>query len=189
MTEKQATLEFFDLKGVIESLAIGNVSFRRVDRPDFALATEILSGDRVIGFAGQLATTRAAEIDVPGSVFLAELQADPLLEGQKSAKVFREIERFPAVTRDIAMIVPDKLTHAEIVRKIEELREPLLESVELFDLFEDRDEPAPGASGKSLAYRLTYRDKNRTLTNEEVTVAHTKIRERLKRELSVTLRE
>jgi len=87
------------------------------------------------------------------------------------------------------MIVPEKVSHAEVLRAIEEPREPLLESVQLFDLFEDRDEPAPGASGKSLAYRLTYRDKNRTLTNEEVTVAHAKIRERLKSELSVTLRE
>jgi phenylalanyl-tRNA synthetase beta chain len=182
-------LDFFDLKGVIEALAIGNVSFRRVERPDFALATEILFGDRVIGFAGQLATARAAEIGVPSSVFFAELQVDPLLEGQKSAKAFREIERFPAVTRDIAMIVPEKLTHAEILRTIGEPREPLLESVELFDLFEGQEGTASGASGKSLAYRLTYRDKNRTLTNEEVTAAHARIRERLKRELGVTLRE
>jgi len=117
------------------------------------------------------------------------LHADLALEAQKSAKTFREIERFPAITRDIAMIVPEKLTHAEILRTIEEPREPLLKSVELFDLFEGQRGLAPGVSGKSLAYRLTYRDKNRTLTNEEVTVAHAKIRERLKREFGVTLRE
>jgi phenylalanyl-tRNA synthetase beta chain len=72
---------------------------------------------------------------------------------------------------------------------IEQPTEPLLESVQLFDLFEIREGAAPTASGKSLAYRLTYRAKNRTLTNEEVTAAHAKIRERLKRELGVTLRE
>jgi phenylalanyl-tRNA synthetase beta chain len=87
------------------------------------------------------------------------------------------------------MIVPEKLTHAEILRTIEEPREALLESVQLFDLFEGRREPTAGTSRKSLAYRLTYRDKNRTLTNEEVIVVHAKIRERLKRELGVTLRE
>ena len=65
----------------------------------------------------------------------------------------------------------------------------MLESVQLFDLFEAVERTAPTASGKSLAYRLTYRAKNRTLTNEEVTAAHAKIRERLKRELGVTLRE
>ena len=87
------------------------------------------------------------------------------------------------------MIVPEKLAHAEIVRVVEETSEPLLETVELFDLFEISEETAPTVSGKSLAYRLTYRAKNRTLTNEEVTAAHAKIRERLKRELGVTLRE
>jgi len=65
----------------------------------------------------------------------------------------------------------------------------LLEAVQLFDLFEIGEGTATANSGKSLAYRLTYRAKNRTLTNEEVTAAHAKIRERLKRELGVTLRE
>ena len=87
------------------------------------------------------------------------------------------------------MIVPEKLTHAEILRGIEEPAEPLLESVQLFDLFTTKEGADPTGSGKSLAYRLTYRAKNRTLTNEEVTAAHAKIRERLKRELGVTLRE
>jgi phenylalanyl-tRNA synthetase beta chain len=87
------------------------------------------------------------------------------------------------------MIVPEKLTHVEILRAIEDPAEPLLETVQLFDLFEVSEGTVPPASGKSLAYRLTYRAKNRTLTNEEVNVAHAKIREKLKRELGVTLRE
>jgi phenylalanyl-tRNA synthetase beta chain len=188
-TQTKRTLDFFDLKGAIESLPIKSLSFRRSEDRNFALATEILSEDRVIGVGGQLSALCTPELETPGSVLFAELQADLVLEEQKSAKTFREIERFPAVTRDIAMIVPEKMSHAEVLRAIEEPREPLLESVQLFDLFESQDGIAPGTFGKSLAYRLTYRDKNRTLTNEEVTVAHAKIRERLKRELSVTLRE
>jgi len=187
--QTKRTLDFFDLKGAVEALTVGKISFCRSDHRDFALATEIQSDHRVIGFAGQLSAVRAAEIDVPGSVFFAELQADLMLEGQESARAFRDIERFPAVTRDIAMIVPKKLTHAEILRTIEQSAEPLLESVQLFDLFETREEVAPGPARKSLAYTLTYRDKNRTLTNEEVTEVHARIRERLKRELGVTLRE
>jgi phenylalanyl-tRNA synthetase beta chain len=188
LSEKQ-TLEFFDLKGIIESLPIKNLSFRPSERRDFALATEILSNGRVIGFMGALSAVHAAEMDVPGSVFFAELDADLVIEGEKSAKTFREIEKFPAVTRDIAMIVPEKMTHAKILRTIQEPKDPLLESVQLFDVFETQEGVGSGPVGKSLAYRLTYRDKNRTLTNEEVTVAHARIRERLQRELGVTLRE
>ena len=123
------------------------------------------------------------------SVLVAELNADLLLDKRTSANKFRELDRYPAITRDIAMIVPGKLTHAEILRGIEEPAEPLLESVQLFDLFTTKEEADPTGSRKSLAYRLTYRAKNRTLTNEEVNAAHAKIRERLKRELGVTLRE
>jgi phenylalanyl-tRNA synthetase beta chain len=87
------------------------------------------------------------------------------------------------------MIVPEKISHAEILRVIQEPKEPLLESVELFDLFAGERAAGLGPERKSLAYRLTYRDKNRTLTNEEVTAVHAKIRERLQRKLGVELRE
>ncbi len=87
------------------------------------------------------------------------------------------------------MIVPETLSHAEIIATIEGAREPLLATVELFDLFSGNEAENIGAGRKSLAYTLTYRDKNRTLTNDEVSVAHDRIRERLKSELGVELRE
>src|SRR5438093_894692 len=175
-------LDFFDLKGAIESLALPAISFRRGDHPDLSLATEISSNERAIGFGGQL---REGRIDAAGAVFVAELDVDLVLRGAELRKTFREIEKFPAITRDIAMIVPDEISHEKILRTIAEPREPLLERVDLFDLFAEQF----GAARKSLAYRLTYRDRSRTLTNEEVTEVHARIRERLKRELGVTLRE
>src|SRR5260370_4914757 len=179
------SLDLFDLKGALESV-VPNVSFRSGKFPDFALAVEAWSGNQRVGFGGQLLADKSS---ASSSVLVAELNADLLLHKGGSAKKFRELDRYPSITRDIAMIVPEKLTHAEILRGVEEPAEPLLETVQLFDLFEGTEGTAPSASGKSLAYRLTYRAKNRTLTNEEVTAAHAKIRERLKRELGVTLRE
>jgi phenylalanyl-tRNA synthetase beta chain len=61
--------------------------------------------------------------------------------------------------------------------------------VELFDLFTEKVAESPGETRKSLAYSLTYRDKNRTLTNDEVSAAHARIRERLKSEIRAELRE
>jgi phenylalanyl-tRNA synthetase beta chain len=187
--QMKRSLDFFDLKGAIESLPIGRLSFRRSEHRDSALASEVLSDDRVIGFARQLSAARASEIGAPGAIVVAELQVDFVLERWESAKTFRDIERFPAVTRDIAMLVPKKLTHAEILRVIENPQEPLLESVQLFDVFEGQEAADHVRAEKSLAYTLTYRDRNRTLTNEEVTEVHARIRERLQRELGVTLRE
>ena len=179
------SLDLFDLKGALESV-VRNVSFRAGKVPNFALAFEAWSGDQRVGFGGQLLADKSS---ASSSVLVAELNADLLLHKGGLAKKFRELDRYPSITRDIAMIVPEKLTHAEILRVIENASEPLLESVQLFDRFTTKEGAAPTDSGKSLAYRLTYRAKNRTLTNEEVTAAHAKIRERLKRELGVTLRE
>jgi phenylalanyl-tRNA synthetase beta chain len=184
-SQTRHTLDLFDLKGALESV-VPNVSFRPGKFPDFALALEVWSGDQRVGFGGQLL---ARQSGASSSVLVAELNADLLLDKYGSARKFRDLDRYPSITRDIAMIVPEKLTHAEILRVIQEPTEALLEAVQLFDLFEITEGTAPPTSGKSLAYRLTYRAKNRTLTNEEVTAAHAKIRERLKRELGVTLRE
>ncbi len=87
------------------------------------------------------------------------------------------------------MIVPEALTHEEIINEISRANESLLENIEFFDVFTGQEAAHLGLGKKSLAYTLTYRDKNRTLTNEEVTEVHARIRERLKRELGVTLRE
>jgi phenylalanyl-tRNA synthetase beta chain len=184
-SQARRSLDLFDLKGALECV-IPNLSFRPGQFPDFALAVDICSADERIGFGGQFVASKSG---APGPVLVAEVNADLFLDRGASAKKFRELGRYPAITRDIAMIVPKKLTHAEILHGIEEPAEPLLESIQLFDLFEGTEGTAPPASGKSLAYRLTYRAKNRTLTNEEVTAAHAKIRERVKRELGVTLRE
>ena len=183
-SQTRRPFDMFDLKGVLESV-VPDLSFRPEQAGDLALSVEICCGQVRIGSGGQLMANKSS---ASGSVVLAELDVDRLPTAG-SARKFRELARYPAITRDIAVIVPQTLTHAEILRVIQEPIEPLLEAVQLFDLFEMTEGATPVGSGKSLAYRLTYRAKNRTLTNEEVTAAHAKIRDRLKRELGVTLRE
>jgi len=103
---------------------------------------------------------------------------------------FAQFSRYPAIRRDIAMIVPDEMSYEKILGTIWDAKEPLLESVSFFDRYTGPEaERRFGAGKKSMAYALTYRDKTRTLTNEEITVVHAKIRERLQRELGVELRE
>src|SRR5215471_4386356 len=173
-------LDLFDLRGALD-VVVPNLSFRSGKFPDLALPVDVYSGDRMIGFGGQLSS---AKTSAPGPVFVAELHADLLLREEAQRK-FSELEKFPSITRDIALIVSEETPHEKISRTIREPREPLLESVELFDLFTEK----VGGAKKSLAYRLTYRDRSRTLTNEEVNAAHAKIRERLRNDLSAELRE
>jgi phenylalanyl-tRNA synthetase beta chain len=181
-------LDLFDLKGVIETIGIEDLSFRRSERSGFSVSVDVLSGSTAIGFLGQLAAAHAEAADTGAPILLAEVEMRGGSGAERRLR-FREIEKFPFVTRDIAMIVPEKLSHAEIMAAIEGAREPLLATIALFDLFSGKEAASLGAGKKSLAYTLTYRDKTRTLTNDEITVVHAKIRERLQRELGVELRE
>jgi phenylalanyl-tRNA synthetase beta chain len=185
----RSRLDFFDLKGAVESVYPEKLAFRRGRHPNLSIAADIYAGNHLIGVAGQLSTS-SLKMNAPGGVFVAEISQDPSIESSGSTATFREFGRFPEVTRDIAMIVPDALTHEQISDAIFEPTEPLLERVFFFDRVVGTEaEQLFGRGKKSVAYRLTYRAKNRTLTNEEVTAAHARIRERIKRELGVTLRE
>jgi phenylalanyl-tRNA synthetase beta chain len=176
-------LDLFDLKGALRATGLGEVALRRSENEEFALATDILLDGKKCGVAGQL----AAEDSPAGSpAFVAEID----LPGEFSAaQKFRELQRFPSMSRDVALIGPETLSHGEILATIRGAEEPLLASVELFDLFSGKEAETLGSGRKSLAYSLTYLAKNRTLTSEEVNAAHDRIRARLKSELGVELRE
>ncbi len=180
-------LDFFDLKGALDALHIPQLKFRRAENPAYALAAEILHSEKTIGFVAQLNSAHATEIGASVPVFVAQMELESLLPSDDGEKNFAEIERYPSITRDIAMMIPEKLSHTEIMQTIFSAKEPLLSEVQLFDIFQDKNAIDVGL--KSMAYTLTYRDKNRTLTNDEVTVVHGRIREKLRSELGAELRE
>ncbi|MEO8438709.1 MAG: phenylalanine--tRNA ligase subunit beta [Spartobacteria bacterium] len=180
-------LDLYDLKGALEAIGLEEVTLCRVERAEFALATEVFFAGERRGIAGQLNSAQTAL--GTGAVFVAEIDLPNEFKSTSAARKFRELQRFPAVSRDIALLAPESLSHEEIMAAIGSAREPLLAGVELFDLFSGKGAELLGAGRKSLAYSLTYLDKNRTLTSDEVSVAHDRIRERLKSELDVELRE
>jgi phenylalanyl-tRNA synthetase beta chain len=182
--------DFYDLKGAIE-LSRSDLSFRRRQQDDnFALAVEVTAGNQLIGLAGRLSNSLAFKIDAAGGVFVAEVSLDFPISGLGSRATFREFGKFPAVERDIAMLVPEDLTHEKILEIISTDWPPFLERVAFFDRVVGKEaEELFGPGKKSVAYRLTYRDQSRTLTSEEVSAVHAKIRERLQRDLGAELRE
>ena len=183
------SLDLFDLKGALDALGLGEIALRRVENADFALATEVLIGDKTQGNAGQLSTAQSAGVAGSLAVLVAEITLPNEYEAGSGTKKFRDLQRFPSISRDIALLAPGRMSHEEILRAMENAREPLLARIELFDLFAGKGAENLGAGRKSLAYSLTYSDKNRTLTSDEVSAAHDRIRERLKRDLGVELRE
>jgi phenylalanyl-tRNA synthetase beta chain len=182
--------DIFTLKGIVSAALEAETTFERTDHPALPLASHIVVNGEIVGLAGQVAPAEARALDAPAPIVFAEVDLSALGKVEKSrSKHYRDIPRYPAITRDIAVLAPLKLDHAEIVDVVHGAREPLLVSVELFDVFYDPHGKKLPADKKSLAYSLTYRAPNRTLTADEVNAAHSRLKERLKNELGVALRE
>jgi len=159
-----------------------------VSHPALALAVEIRREGKAVGLAGQLFPARARELDATAPVLVAELDLD-LFPAVAARARFVELPKFPAVTRDIAMLAPLEVPHGAIEQALRSSGEALLVNVELFDVFTDPAGQRIPADKKSVAYALTYRSGERTLTAEEVAEVHGRLKERLKAELAVSFRE
>jgi phenylalanyl-tRNA synthetase beta chain len=187
-TGEGADADLFRLKGLLTAALGKAVTFEPADNSTVALSLVVKLHGGAVGCAGQLWPADARALDAAGPVLFAEFEMQALASTTE-VKKFREIPRFPATARDIAMLAPLTLAHGQIAAALGTAREPLLETVELFDLFTDPTGEKVPADKKSLAYSLTYRATDRTLTAEEVNAAHARLKERLTSSLGVTLRE
>ena len=185
------TGDLFDLKAVVSAVLGDGITFEHGENPALAMSLVVKANGKLVGFAGQLWPADARALDADAPVLFVEIDLAALWKTATpdAAKKYREIPRFPATSRDIAMLAPLSLHHEAIAATLAKANEPLLAGVELFDVFTDPTGAKVPADRKSLAYSLTYRSPERTLTADEVNAAHTKLKERLKTELGVAPRE
>ena len=183
--------DVLDVKGIVAAVLGGGATFEPEENSALALSIAIKVNGESVGLAGQLWPAEARALDATAPVVFAELDLAALANAERghAAKKYREIPRFPATARDIALLAPVALAHERIAATLANAEEPLLASVELFDLFTDPTGTKVPADKKSLAYSLTYRAADRTLTADEVNAAHARLKQRLTAELGVTLRE
>ena len=190
--DRDAKFDAYDLKGLveefIEQFGLRGVMFgKRAESTALFLesATVTLGGKLPLGELGQLLPTLAKKYDLRDAVFLAEFNLDLLLSKRNAAKSFKALPQFPSSRRDVAMIVPDAVTHEAVLSAVKQAKPANLDSVELFDVFRGKHVPE---GQKSLAYAFTYRAADKTLTDADVNSAHEKVLETLKAQLKVELR-
>jgi phenylalanyl-tRNA synthetase beta chain len=190
--DRDAKCDVFDLKGVLEEFleqfGLRSVSWsRRESGPRFFVeSADIRLGKLTLGEAGQLSPVLQKRYDLREAVFLAELNFDELLARRVSIKTFKALPQFPAIRRDVAMLVPDTVAHEAVADVVKKARPANLEKFELFDVFRGQNVPA---GQKSLAYAFTYRNPERTLTDAEVNAAHEKLIGQFKQALSANIRD
>ncbi|HEU6447133.1 MAG TPA: phenylalanine--tRNA ligase subunit beta [Verrucomicrobiae bacterium] len=190
--DREAKLDASDLKGLLEefleNFGVRGVTFaRREEKSEMFLesAAITLGGKLPLGELGQLQPALAKKYDLRDAVFLAELNLDQLLARRNPAKSFKPLPQFPSSRRDVAMLVPEAVTHDAVLQTVKQAKPANLESVELFDVFRGKHVPD---GQKSLAYAFTYRAADKTLTDAEVNAAHEKIVEQLKQRLQAVIR-
>ncbi len=185
-------MDFYDLKGVIESvldvLHIHNVRYETSDHPAYypGRAARLIVGDRMAGTFGELHPLVREAFDLPAQpVVVAELDYELLAERARLMYRVNDVLRYPAVTEDLALIVNHDVPAEAVRAAIVESGGELLKQVSLFDLYKGEQ---VGSGRKSLAYRLTYQASNRTLTDAEVARVREGIVEHLRGKLGAVLR-
>jgi phenylalanyl-tRNA synthetase beta chain len=190
--DREAKLDVYDLKGLVEEFfeqfgLRGMTYNRRAESTALFLESATIQlGKQPLGEFGQLLPTLAKKYDLRDAVFLAELNLDLLLARRNPSKSFKALPAFPAIRRDVAMLVPEATTHDAILQIVKQTKPANLESVELFDVFRGKNVPE---GQKSLAYAFTYRNPEKTLTDAEAASAHEKLVEQFKKVLGAALRE
>jgi len=181
-------VDFFDARGVVEGL-LGRLGVAADFQPSDdeslnpAQQAAIVVGGKKVGVVGEVHRKVADAFDLAEKVYLLEINLTELLPFTLEHKLFQPISRFPAVVRDIALVVDAGVTHRQVMDIISGF--PLVTRVALFDLYTGGKLPQ---GKKSLAYRITFQSPSKTLTDEAANKVQQKIIDKLAKELGAALR-
>ena len=172
--------DFFSMKGVVEIILSGLGAKKKAEYDPASgkpylhpgrQANIVYDGD-VIGYLGEVHPAVCENYDIKGRVYVAVLDMPKILPITSHEHKFEGIAKFPAVTRDISMVVPKSILAGQIEHIIAQRGGKILEHYELFDIYEGEQ---IDKEHKSMAYALTFRDKSKTLQDEDVNAAMKKI--------------
>ncbi|MDT0121817.1 phenylalanine--tRNA ligase subunit beta [Paenibacillus sp. RRE4] len=191
-------VDFFDIKGALENLfaylgleqrirfvANSPEGFHPGRSASIYLDGKDGSEGTLIGTLGQLHPELQQQYDL-NDVYVAEIALEGIYEEADADIRYRELPRFPAVERDIAVVVNKNIEAGDMLRTIRECAGELLQNVQVFDVFTGSK---LGEDKKSVAMALVYRNRERTLTDEEVTEAHARVVTRLEEQFNAELRK
>lgn len=195
LPEEMKQPDFFLLKGIIEqvcdALGVPDARYERAEHPTFhpGRCARLVVGGEEGGVFGEVAAPVQEAYDLPTRVYLFELDLERLLTAACQFKQYEPLPRFPAVGRDLAIVMPadDSHTAARLEALIRQAGGEHLRNVAPFDLFVDAQRLGEGL--RSVAFQMQFRAAERTLTDEEVDAAMTRIKERVAAETQGKIRD
>lgn len=181
--QPSVAIDFFDAKGAVENLirelCIQKVQFKVLEADDApwlmpGRAAEVIAGGRILGWVGEIHPLVCQAFDIDGTVAAFEFDVRQLLGVTEDKRPYVDVPVYPGVEVDLAIVVDEDVSAERIEQCITSAgKKGPFESVRLFDVY--RDDERVGAGKKSMAFRITYRASDRTLTSEEVDKAHERI--------------
>jgi len=184
--------DFFTMKGAVESilrdLRIADAGFRACqDDPSYhpGRCAGVYAGEKLLGVVGQIHPAVAANYDVDCELYCAELSFEALLEAQGPGAEYHPLPRFPAVSRDIAVVCGEEVTVGALEACIRKAGGKLLRDVALFDIYRGQ---GVAEGSKSVAFSMTLRADDRSITASEADGEVKDILTALEQELGATLR-
>lgn len=183
-------VDFFYAKGVLEALfdrlglKVEYTVTQALTSMHPGRTAAILLDGQVIGFVGQVHPVTAKDYNIP-ETYVAEINLTAIEQAIQLAKPFVEITKFPAVTRDIALLLKAEISHKEVVEAIEAAGVKRLTDIKLFDVFSGEK---LGLGMKSMAYTLTFQNPEDTLEDEEVARYMEKIQKSLEETIGAEVR-
>ena len=187
---KPVAVDFFYAKGVVEALfdKLGLTAEYEANSQIKSLhpgRTALISiNGQPVGFVGQVHPATAKAYDIP-ETYVAELNLSAIEEQLQPAQPFTEITKFPAVSRDVALLLKAEITHQEVLDAIQAASVKRLTDIKLFDIFSG---DKLGVGLKSMAYSLTFQNPEASLTDEEVAKYMEKIENSLTEKLGAEVR-
>ena len=173
---------------LLEAMGIDSVEFQSARHSSLhpGRTARLLVGGEIAGYLGEVHPTVVERFDLlPHRVYAAELDFEILMNAATAVRRHLSMSRFPAVSHDIAVVLDEAWSNVEVEAEILRTGAPLLAEVKLFDLYLGAQIPE---GKKSLAYSLTYRAPDRTLTDEEVEQLEGKVVEALAARFGAYLR-
>jgi phenylalanyl-tRNA synthetase beta chain len=171
--------DFYDIKGCIANiffdLKMSNCHYRSEDTETFlhsGKSCNIYLGDSKIGYLGELHPDVQDKMDLKVSAYVFEINLDMLADHNSGGIAYKEISKYPAVTRDVAFIIDSDVETDYMLDIVLREKEYLLENVVIFDIYAGKGLPE---GTKSLGLRFSYRSPDKTLTDAEVNNIHEKI--------------
>lgn len=183
--------DFFQLKGCVENIAYllcsAEITCRRTEKPYFhpGVSAEIYMGNDLVGEIGEVHPDVCENFDIQAKTVIAQIRVDQLIKNKKPQFKYAELPRFPAVERDIAVVVDEDTGAGDVLGIIKKAGTKRLVKTELFDVYRDAK---LGENKKSLAFGLQFRAADKTMTDEETNSIMEKIIRTLEKECGAKLR-